>query len=125
MQATQKIVNLGLLISAGALYLFLAKLLHFVWTLTSLPRMTDLLIRPPDAIGFALVVGGVIYVRRKEDANRFLNEAVSELSKVTWPDRKETVVSTGISCILVAICALILLGFDSLWGTILKGVFRL
>ena len=125
MAGTQKIVNLGLMIGAAGLFLFLSRLVGLVWNLASLPRMSEWLVRPHDLIGFVLVAGTFVYVRRLDTANTFLNEAVTELSKVTWPNRQETVASTGVSCILVAICALILLGFDSLWGVVLQGMFNL
>jgi len=108
----------------GAVFLFLSKLFYLVWGLASFPRMSDWLISPSDLTSFVLVTATALFIRRRDDANRFLNEAVGELIKVSWPNRQETLVSTGISCVLVAICALVLLGYDSLWGTILKGVFK-
>ncbi|PIR20484.1 MAG: preprotein translocase subunit SecE [Deltaproteobacteria bacterium CG11_big_fil_rev_8_21_14_0_20_47_16] len=44
-----------------------------------------------------------------------MNEVAQELSKVTWPPRKETVVSAGVIAVLVGIVSLILVGFDTLW----------
>lgn len=116
MQSTQKIVNLGLIFAGVAVFLFLTNLVQALWGLAHLPRMHEWIFTPPDLISFVLTLGAGFYTRRHEKANRFLNEVVTELSKVTWPESKETAVSTGISCILVAICALILLLFDVLWG---------
>lgn len=123
MTGTQKLVNLGLLLSGVILFLFLSNVLQAGWGILSLPRMVEWPVSPVDVSSFVLVAIALIVVRRHEGANRFANEAVAELAKVTWPNRQETVLSTGISCVLVAICSLVLLGFDSLWGVILKGAF--
>ncbi len=45
-------------------------------------------------------------------------EVIVELSKVTWPTRKETVVSTGVIVVMVAIAAVLMFGIDALWGTL-------
>jgi len=123
-QATQKIVNLGLLLVAACVFLFMVNLTQALWGLGGLPRFADWLVSPAQLISFGLTAGAGIYVRRTAASNQFLNEVVQELSKVTWPTRKETVMSTGVACVLVAICALVLFLFDSLWGTILRGIFN-
>jgi preprotein translocase SecE subunit len=125
MQSSQKIVNLGLILAGVAVFLFLSNMIQALWGLARLPRMQEWIILPTDLISFALTVGGCFYSRRHEKANKFLNEVAIELSKVTWPENKETVISTGISCVMVVICAVILLTFDSLWGTIMRGLFAL
>lgn len=124
MQATQKIVNLGLLLSAICVFLFLANLTQTVWSLVGLPRHADWLVSPAQLFSFTVVLFAGSYARRSAASNLFLNEVVQELSKVTWPTRKETVMSTGVACVLVVICSLVLLMFDSLWGTILRGLFN-
>jgi preprotein translocase subunit SecE len=123
-QATQKIVNLGLLLTAGCVFAFMVNLTQALWSLAGLPRMVDWLVAPAQLISFGMTVGAGIYIRQNAAANQFLNEVVQELSKVTWPTRKETVMSTGVACILVVICAAVLLLFDTLWGTVLRGIFN-
>lgn len=123
MQSTQKIVNLGLILGGVAVFLFLSNLVQTLWSLTHLPRMHEWIFTPPDMISFVLTVGAGFYTRRHERANQFLNEVVTELSKVTWPESKETALSTGISCILVVICALILLTYDLFWGWAMRKLF--
>lgn len=124
MQATQKIVNLGLLLVAVSVFLFLMNLTQTIWGVAGLPRLADWLVSPAQLISFGVTVSAGIYVRRSAVSNQFLNEVVQELSKVTWPTQKETVLSTGVACVLVVVCALVLLMFDSLWGTILRGIFN-
>ena len=124
MSASQKIVNLGLLVTGCAVFFFMANLTQSIWGLVGLPRMADWLVSPAHIISFALTAGGGLYVRRSDHTNQYLNEVVQELSKVTWPTQKETVISTGVACVLVVFSALVLLGYDSLWGTVLGGLFR-
>ncbi len=48
----------------------------------------------------------------------FLNQVRQEVNKVTWPSRKETVVTTIMVFIMVAFASLFFLGVDALisWG---------
>jgi len=125
MASNQKIVNLGLLLGGGALFLFLMNLTRAVWGLVGLRRMPDWILEPHVLIGLALAGTAALVVRRNETSNRYLNEVAQELSKVTWPSRKEAALSTGVSCVLVAVCAVVLFFYDSLWAIILRGVFSL
>ena len=119
---TQKWVNLGLLLSGGIIFLFLSKLTIAVWDLTRLPISEEWPVEPPYLIGFAVAAGIAFWVRRNDRANNFLNEVGLELSRVTWPGRKETVASAGVVVVLIGIAALILFLIDTLWGTMIRGV---
>jgi preprotein translocase SecE subunit len=121
----QKIVNLALIIAAVAVGAFLTKLFETIWVLAHLPRFTEWFVSPALAISIFVSVVGFVVTRRHERANKYFNEVVMELSKVTWPEQKETIQATGVSCILIAICAGIFFLFDSLWGTVLNGAFAL
>ncbi|HJM43018.1 MAG: preprotein translocase subunit SecE [Nitrospinota bacterium] len=54
----------------------------------------------------------------------FLRDVRSEVKKVTWPTRKETLASTGVVVIAVLIVAIYLglvdLGFSKLVGSIIR-----
>lgn len=103
-------------------FLFFFKLLDFVWDISRLPLMEDWPVPPVAVISFLIAAGTALVVRRNEKANLFLNEVAGELNKVTWPARKETVLSTGVVIVMVGICSLILFMFDFLWGTITGGM---
>ena len=61
-----------------------------------------------------ILTGFLLY--RNPTINDFANETASELSKVTWPDRKETYSST-IVVIVTSIIAAVYLGLiDFLWS---------
>ncbi|MCP4601434.1 MAG: preprotein translocase subunit SecE [Proteobacteria bacterium] len=70
----------------------------------------------------AVVVGGAgaagltVYLWRHPKVNRLALEIVTELSKVTWPTRKELSASTVVVIILSIIAALILGLFDFFWA---------
>ena len=72
--------------------------------------------------GFILGVVVFFVLNRHELAYRFTDEAITELRKVTWPDREETVRSA----IVVLTCTVILAGtlgfYDFVWAR-LTGFF--
>ena len=75
----------------------------------------------------ALVLGLVTFfgLKKWNAANQFGLEVVSELAKVTWPLRKETLVSTVIVAIMVGIASLFLVTFDTVWAFLTTKFFSL
>lgn len=122
MLQTQKWVNLSLLVAGFVFFLFFYKLLAFGWDLARFPQPEEWPIEPVAIIDFVVSLATLLALRRNERVNTFLNEVVMELSKVTWPLRKETVLSTGVVAVMVAVCSLILFAFDFMWGTITRGL---
>ncbi|MBI2068452.1 MAG: preprotein translocase subunit SecE [Deltaproteobacteria bacterium] len=80
-------------------------------------------VSPEVLIAFFLAVSVAITTRYWSQANRFFNEVVVELAKVTWPVRKETVSSSGVVLALVGVAALLLAFLDFVWGTMARQVF--
>ena len=74
--------------------------------------------------GSALVAGVATYICWKnEQIFALANEVTTELSKVTWPTRKETVSST-IIVIITTIVASALLGlFDATWSWVTRMIY--
>lgn len=68
-------------------------------------------------IAFAIVL-------KHPRVNVFLDEAVMELKKVTWPSRDDVVRSTTVvfGCILVA--SFILAIFDLIWGKVISSLLK-
>lgn len=122
---TQKWVNSALLIGAGAFYLFAYQLVAALWDVGRLPVPEDWPVEPSHLIGFAMAAGVALWARSSAAANGFFNEVVLELSKVTWPNRKESVGSAGVVIVLVGIAALLLFVIDSIWGMTIKGILSL
>ncbi|MCP4602935.1 MAG: preprotein translocase subunit SecE [Proteobacteria bacterium] len=91
-----------------------SKIIDTVWTSLNLAIAS---VPPPsDAISIAVAgigsVGLVVYLWRHPKVNRLALEIVTELSKVTWPTRKELSASTVVVIVLSIIAAIILGLFD-------------
>ena len=99
---------------------FLIKLTGSIWTL--LADTVDAVPEPNDTI-IAVAAGLVAFVTavvtyRSKKIHTFVVEVCVELSKVTWPTRKETWSQT-IVVIVVSIIAAVILGvFDAVWAQI-------
>lgn len=57
------------------------------------------------------------------DPAKFLREVRSEVSKVTWPSRKETAVTTGLVFLMVAIAAIFFFTIDQVIGVAVRMLF--
>jgi preprotein translocase subunit SecE len=51
---------------------------------------------------------------------KYLREVRQEVSKVTWPSKKETFTSAGIVILVVAIAAVILMVIDQTFSTLVR-----
>ncbi|MBM3491733.1 MAG: preprotein translocase subunit SecE [Alphaproteobacteria bacterium] len=54
----------------------------------------------------------------------FLRQVRQEVSKVTWPTRKETLVTTAMVFVMVVIAALFFMGVDFLIASAVRWVLR-
>jgi preprotein translocase subunit SecE len=120
MQNTKKWIQICFLFVAAMAWVFFYYLSDTVWDLAELPIPADWFIMPPQIIAFVAAIVTFIILQRNTKVNQFSNEVASELTKVTWPEKKETLMSAGVISVMVAICALILFAFDSLWGTLVR-----
>ncbi|MDC1316008.1 preprotein translocase subunit SecE [Alphaproteobacteria bacterium] len=53
---------------------------------------------------------------------KYLREVRQEVSKVTWPTKKETFISAGIVVLVVTIAAIILLFVDQIFSVLIRTV---
>ncbi len=124
MQRNKKAVSLIYLACGFMGWLLFREIAGTAWILLRLPLPADWIVPPPDIVaalfGIAIFVGLI----KSERVNTFTNEVITELSKVVWPNRKETLLSTGVVSVLVGICSVILFLFDMLWGTLVKVVYQ-
>lgn len=123
MQNTKKWIQISYLFLAALTWIFFYHLSETIWDLAKLPLFPDWALSPPQMIAFVAAIILFVILQKNEKINEFSVEVASELSKITWPDKKETVLSTGVIAVMVAICAVILFAFDSLWGTIVKTMY--
>ena len=122
MEKTQKWVNLGLLVAAVLIFLFLNQLFSALWGMARLPVNEDWPIEPAQILAFVVAAGAAFWARRYRRSNVFLNEVAEELSKVSWPERKDTVSSAGVVVILLSIASVVLFLIDSLWRFAVQGL---
>jgi preprotein translocase subunit SecE len=62
------------------------------------------------------------FLTRRDDTNQFMNEVMTELSRVSWPTQKETTSSTFIVIVMVLVSGTVLGLLDFLWIQVLKRV---
>ena len=56
---------------------------------------------------------------------KFVREVRAEMAKVTWPSRKETLITTGLVLAMSALAAVFFLLVDQLVALAMRGVFGL
>lgn len=56
---------------------------------------------------------------------KFIREVRTEVGKVTWPTRKETMVSTAMVLVLALIAALFFLAVDGIFATLVSWILGL
>jgi len=61
----------------------------------------------------------------KLDPAQYVREVRQEVAKVTWPTRKETLITTGLVLALSVVAALFFLVVDQLIQLAMRGVFRI
>jgi preprotein translocase subunit SecE len=54
---------------------------------------------------------------------KFVREVRSEVAKVTWPTRRETMVTTGLVLAMAALCALFFFVIDQIAGVGVRALF--
>lgn len=107
-------------IASSALLWFMARSsLHFLYlTFYQVRRLPGIaVIREVVPIVLAGILFGVLF--RHPTVNSYLEDVVSELKKVTWPSREDTIKSTTVVIICILIASFILAGFDLIWGKVI------
>ncbi|MBN1283750.1 MAG: preprotein translocase subunit SecE [Proteobacteria bacterium] len=124
MQRSQKAVSLIYLACGAVAWLLFREIFATAWVLARLPMPADWIVSPVDMLSAAIGLATFVALLRSSRVGAFTNEVITELGKVTWPNKKETVLSTGVVSVLVGICAVILFGFDMLWGMLVKVFYQ-
>jgi preprotein translocase subunit SecE len=57
------------------------------------------------------------------DPAKFVREVRTEVARVTWPSRKETMVTTGLVLGMVALAAVFFFFVDQIIGIAVRGLF--
>jgi len=120
MNKTKKIVNICLIIVAVFLYLLASQIVELVFDWLNLAITRDYWLTIPEFISIGIAALSYIVVLKNKTVMGFLTEAVTELSKVTYPTKKEAGQSAVIVIIMVAIATLFLALFDTIWSYLTK-----
>jgi preprotein translocase subunit SecE len=104
-------VQFGFVALAGLTFFISDKLITFVWGFFAEPQATLV-------TGAAAIVGILTgyFTYRHPRVKPWADEVAGELSKVTWPSRRETWYSTVVVIITSIIAAVYLGAFDALWS---------
>jgi preprotein translocase subunit SecE len=124
MTSNRKFISLIFLACGFLCWLLFREVFETVWALARFPVPVNFMVKPWDMI--AIVAGVVVFIvlYRNTQVVTFTNEVISELSKVVWPARKETALSTVVVTVLVGICSIILFGFDMFWGMLVSVFYQ-
>ncbi len=116
----QKWVNLSYLALAvlvGYLIFAMSNKVVGAYDLEARVKNVELIIR-----GISVLFGAILFVvlYKNDQANQFMNEVMTELSRVTWPTQKETTSATFIVLVTVLIAGMILGFLDYVWTKLLQ-----
>lgn len=124
MQRNRKVVSLIYLACGFVVWMLFRELFASLWVLAHLPMPADWVVAPSELLAVGVGIATFIVLLRNERVVSFTNEVITELGKVVWPNRKETVISTGVVSVLVGICSIILFGFDVVWGALVRVFYQ-
>ena len=75
------------------------------------------------AAGAVLGVLALVYLYRRPDVRTYVNEAASELAKVTWPTKKEVTNGTVVVVVASIVAMVYLMLLDRFWGFVTDLVY--
>jgi preprotein translocase SecE subunit len=119
-------VQFAFFMAAAFGFWFLDNLAVAAWdTVASLMNVTtepNRTIVTASAAVVAIVAAWLCY--RTPKINGWAHEVAGELSKVTWPGRRETYAATGVVLIVSLIAASILGVFDAAWSAVTDLIYK-
>lgn len=116
MSKTKKILFICLIIASFFLYHIASQFAELVFDWFNIPITRDYGLTIPEFIAAGVAGLVFIFVLKNRTWMGFFSEAITELSKVTYPTRKEAGQSAVVVIILVAIATLFLALFDYIWS---------
>lgn len=122
MQNISKWVHLGFLACGVLAWVFSREIFLLGFDPLGWNRM-NWVVPPSDIAGIVTGAALFIYLLRSQQAAGFTGAAFAELAKVTWPDPKETGLSTGVVSVMLAIATLCILLFDTIWTWVAQALF--
>ena len=62
---------------------------------------------------------------KKTNPAQFVRQVRQELSKVTWPDKRDTFISSAIVIVLIILFSIFFLLTDQLWAFLVKHIIQI
>lgn len=118
-------VTLSIALASFLVFAVFSQALAAVWDYFRLPIYDEWVLGVPTLIAIAVAVllfGGL---SKSTKVTLFLTDVVVELSKVTTPKRKETLLSAVVVVVMVGLASVILFCFDALWGSLTQKLMNL
>jgi preprotein translocase subunit SecE len=117
MESVTRYLNVAYLLLGVVLAWFFVKTLDMLlgWAGPGADRILFMDVQLSLALGVVLGVGIAFFLYRNDKVFTWSNEVAVELSKVTWPDREDTMRSTYVVVIFSFIISAILAAFDFVW----------
>lgn len=121
----QRFVYAAYMAGAMIVAFLVAKIGHVAWY--RLGQWKPELGEPQDEILYvaAAIIGVLtaLYYWRKPEARQYANEVAEELSKVTWPSRKEVTNSTTVVVLTTLFATVFFALMDRFWGFITDKIY--
>lgn len=112
-------VQLGFVVAAILIVWLYDHVINAIWYVFADPNEA---IATAGAVIGGMVTAGILYANRP--AYSLVHGVAEELSKVTWPTRKETSSSTIVVVVTSFVAALVLFLFDSVWSAVTDLVYK-
>jgi len=61
---------------------------------------------------------------KKTNPAQFVRQVRQELSKVTWPEKKDTFISSAVVIVLIILFSLFFLLTDQIWSFVIKKIIQ-
>jgi preprotein translocase subunit SecE len=112
-------VQMGFMVVALLLVWLFGNLISAIWYAFADPNESIVTVA-----SVVLGILGAIAFYRYQPAHGLANEIAEEMSKVTWPSRKETSDSTIVVIVTSIVAALMLFMFDTIWSAVTDLVYK-
>lgn len=113
-------VDIGFVAAGLIAFIVLQQVATVAWDFFKLPFFENWVMSLPDLVAVLGGTGVFLGLRFHQKSNVFSQEVIVELSKVTYPAKKETALSAVVVAVMVGIASVILILFDVAWGTLTK-----
>lgn len=118
--SNQSVVTFGFVMAAALAYYVAAVLFEVLsGSFGAVTRLRSIeAVKHGVPLAFAFITFSALYFNK--NAHVFLDEAVTEVRKVVWPSRKDTIAMTTVCCVMVVAAGLVLAFWDLFCNQFIK-----